>query len=101
MQAILAHNQIGKTMMKMRQVTFVCSTCNPWSIIAIEGISHPNGPYVGHICANFFQYLHNSFGQTTHLKMIMGHDMMSIKAYSQKALKFSTLVEKTSTSTLD
>jgi len=54
MQAILAHNQIGKNMVKMKQVTFVCSTCNPWSIKAIEDISHPNGPFVGHICANFF-----------------------------------------------
>jgi hypothetical protein len=101
MQTILAHNPIGKYMVKMKQVTFVCSTCNPWSIKEIEGISDPNGPYVGHICANFFHYLHNSFGQTTHLKMIMGHSMMSIKAYSHKALKFSTLVKKTSTSTLN
>jgi len=36
------------------EVTFVCSTCNPWSIKAIEGISHPNGPSIGHICVNFF-----------------------------------------------
>jgi hypothetical protein len=68
MQAILAHNQIGKNMVKMKQVTFVCSTCNPWSIKAIEGISHPNGPSVGHICANFFSLFAQLFWPNHPLK---------------------------------